>query len=44
MIKLFRKTVLLNLGYTDDNSNSKNITDAILKIILKYRNHPSIFI
>ena len=28
--------------YTDNNSNSENITDPKIKIILKYRNHPSI--
>ena len=28
--------------YTDNNSNSENITDPIIKIILRYRNHPSI--
>ena len=29
--------------YAINDSNSKNITDSIKNIILKYRNHPSIF-
>ena len=28
--------------YTDSNFNYENITDLIIKVILKFRNHPSI--
>ena len=35
-------TNLIIPEYTDNNSNSKYITHPIIKIILKYRPHPSI--
>ena len=35
-------TNLKILEYTDNNATSENTTDGIIKIILKYRNHPSI--
>ena len=41
----FFSSIVTNLKipeYTDNNSNSENITGQIIKIILKYRNHPSI--
>ena len=41
----FFLSIVINLKiseYTGNNSNSENITDPIIKVILKYRNHPSI--
>ena len=37
------ETNLIIHEYNENDSNSKNITDPITNIILKYRNHPSIF-
>ena len=44
-LNYFFSSIVTNLKipeYTDNSSNSENITDPIIKIILKYRNHPSI--
>ena len=35
-------TNLKILEYTDNNSNSENITNPTIKVVLKYRNYPSI--
>lgn len=44
-LNYFFSSIVTNLKtteYTDNNSNSKNISNPLVKIILKYRNHPSI--
>ena len=35
-------TDLKILAYVDSNSNLENVADPIIKLILKYRDHPSI--
>ena len=43
-LNFFFSSIVTNLKipeYTDSDSSSENITDPIIKTILKYRNHPS---